>query len=84
MGTSVRHHDDASFYCVKCANEGCEHLVPLLKYESEKLRRNPPEFQVKCPFCGQSNLYRDAEVNIPRLRRVERFASAKGFRNVDR
>ena len=82
MKAAVGHHDDAPFYCVKCSTEGCTHLIPLLEYDTEKRRKNPPEFQVKCPMCGQINLYNDAQMDIVAVRRVEGFAPAKGFRNV--
>jgi Zn finger protein HypA/HybF involved in hydrogenase expression len=84
MAVSIHHHDDASFYCVKCANHKCEHLIPLLKYDPERQRRNPAEFQLKCPVCGESNLYNDTEVSISAARRVRGFVPAIGFRNVRR
>ena len=79
---AVRHHDHASFYCVECINENCKHLIPLLKYDPKKQRKNPPEFQVNCPVCGQSNLYDDTDLRVAPARRVEGFAAAEGFRNV--
>jgi hypothetical protein len=57
MKAAVGHHDDAVFYCVKCANEKCAELIRLLEYDPEKQRKNPPEFQAKCQMCGQINLY---------------------------
>jgi len=82
MKAAVGHHDDAVFYCVKCANEKCAELIRLLEYAPEKQRKNPPEFQAKCQMCGQINLYNDVQVDIVAVRRVEGFAPAKGFRNV--
>jgi primosomal replication protein N len=84
MRASSGHHDDASFYCVKSANEGCKHLIPLLRYDPERQRKNPREFQVKCLVSGQQNLYDDTQVSIGTVRRVEGFVPAKGFRNVKR
>src|SRR6516162_5144378 len=81
---SIRHHDHASFYCVQCANEDCKHQIPLLEYHPNEQRKNPPEFRVKCSFCGAMNLYHDAEVNIGTARRGEGSVPLKGFRNVNR
>jgi hypothetical protein len=80
---TVRHHDNASYYCVECTNEKCKELIPLLEYDPKKQRKNPPEFKAKCPVCGHANLYDDIWLQVSMVRRVEGFAAAWGFRNVE-
>jgi len=76
------HHDKTSFYCVKCSNEYCEKLIPLLEQDSQKQRKNPEEFRVRCPFCDESSLYGDKQIVVSLVRRLKGFVAAEGFRNV--
>jgi hypothetical protein len=79
---SFFHHDKASFYCVKCANEYCQKLIPLLEHDSQRRRKNPPEFRIRCPFCDVSTVYSENEIVVDFVRRPKSFVATEGFRNV--
>jgi hypothetical protein len=78
----LSHHDKMSYYCVVCSNEDCRKMIPLLLHDSQKQRRNPPEFRIRCPFCDKSSLYSDSQIQVSLVRHKKGFVTAEGFRNA--